>query len=113
MTLSLGSIPVVDWKSAIRVISEIRSSRRPVPIKRHEVVAAADMMLANKYLRDGGPAVRALDHLLASLPPIVDRNFPIFHAFGLKQLLGPPAIGAKGLGIDLDCSLRRFLQRDT
>ena len=40
-----------------------------VAVERHEVVAAADMMLADEDLRHGGPPVRALDHLLRTRPP--------------------------------------------
>ena len=63
-----GSIPVVDWKRAILVISnQIVETAAAFQIE--QVVAAADMVLPDEDLRDRGPAVRALDHLLPSSPP--------------------------------------------
>jgi hypothetical protein len=66
----------------------------------NEIVAPADVMLANEDLRDGRSAVRTLDHELARLTTIIDGNLAILDALCLEQLLGSPAIWAKCLGVD-------------
>ena len=91
-----------DWKSAMRVIRRNQIVEPAVAIERHEIVAPADMMLANENLRHGRPPVGALDHLLAHLAAEIDRNLPILDALRFEQRLRPPAIRAEGLGIDFD-----------
>src|SRR5438034_11393056 len=78
-----------------------------------QVIAAADMMLADEDLRNRGAAISALDHLLANLAAIIDRDLAILHALLLEQRLSAPAVRAEGLGINLDrrhrCSSTRHL----
>ena len=81
-------------------------------IERDKIVATADMMAADEDLRDGRAAVGALDHHLARLAAEIDRNLAIIDALGLEQLLGAPAIGAEGLGVDFDVTCDP-LTRDT
>src|SRR4051812_45496250 len=70
------------------------------PFQRHEVVAAADMRVADEDLRHGRAAVRALDHRLPLLPAEIDGNLLILDSLAVEQVLGSPAIRTEGLGID-------------
>jgi hypothetical protein len=71
-------------------------------VKRHQVVTATHMGLANKNLRHCA-ATRDLHHVSARLWVCVDANFfYVCHSFGRQQLLGPNAIRADGRGVHLD-----------
>src|SRR6185312_4419275 len=77
-------------------------------MKLEQVVATADMVLADENLRDRSAAVRALDHQVERLATVIHGDFAIFDAPFLEQRLGPPAIGAECLGVDLDGHLSSF-----
>ena len=61
-----GSMPVVDWKSAILVMAAISSSSLPSRSSAEQIVAAADMPAADENLRHGRAAVGALRPSAAS-----------------------------------------------
>ncbi|VTZ26758.1 hypothetical protein MPC1_3800003 [Methylocella tundrae] len=66
-----------------------------------EIVATADMPVAEEDLRDAG-AAGALRQFSAKLPVIIDRDFSEFEILFLQQRLGPVAIGTCRRGVDRD-----------
>ena len=46
-----------------------KSSSLPDPLERDQVVATANVVVADKDLRDGRPAIGALDHGSRASPP--------------------------------------------
>ena len=55
--LAAGSMPVVDWKRAMRVMSGRQQLVELAgAVERHQIVAAADVMLADEDLRNGRAA---------------------------------------------------------
>jgi hypothetical protein len=71
-------------------------------IKCHQIIAPADMGVANVDLRHRA-ATSDLHHVLALGRVGIDAHFfDVFDAFGLEDLFGPNAIGANGGGVHLD-----------
>src|SRR6185503_8106969 len=99
-----GSMPVCDWKSAIRVMVSGREQRVELagPLERDQVVAAPDVPLADEDLGNRHPSLGALDHHLLLGPTEIDHDLPILDALRGQQVLGAPAIGTGGLGVDFD-----------
>jgi len=70
-------------------------------VKRHQVIAAPNMGLANEDLRHGSATCDG-HHVLTRFWLRVDPDFlNLGHAFGLQNLLGANAIRANGRGVHL------------
>jgi len=76
-----------------------------------QVVAAADVMLADEDLWNRGAALGSLDHDVARFTAVIDGDLAIFDTPVLEQLLGSPAIGAERLGVDLNGHERSLTRR--
>src|SRR3954463_9018170 len=94
-----GSMPLLDWKSAIRVIGSGGDQLVELAgaLERDELVAAPDMLALDEDLRHRRSPSRALDHRLFLRPAEIDHDLLIRHAFGFEQVFGAPAIRTKGL----------------
>src|SRR4029079_8613192 len=71
-----GSMPVCDWKSAIRVMVSDREQCVELAgaLERDELVAAADVPLADEDLGNRHPSLGALDHHLLLGPAEIDHD---------------------------------------
>src|SRR5262245_45255998 len=67
-----------------------------------QIVAAADMDLADENLRHGHAAIGTLDHLGAPFRIGADIDFGELHVLAVQQRLGRDAIGAIAGRIDFD-----------
>jgi hypothetical protein len=70
-------------------------------LQRHHVVAAADVLLADEDLREGG-AARAVHHLLAQRGIHARLDLGEVGALVVEQLQGPGAVAAERTGVDGD-----------
>src|SRR3954464_9540128 len=74
-----GSMPVFDWKSAIRVIGSGGDQLVELAgaLERDELVAAPDMLALDEDLRHRRSPSRALDHRLFLRPAEIDHDLLI------------------------------------
>src|SRR5690349_21381456 len=74
----------------------------PGMIERHQLIAATDVLTADKDLRDRGPTTRATDRLLTRSRPMRRVNLADCHALAAQQGQSPSAERAPGLGVDFN-----------
>src|SRR5665213_2935668 len=96
------------WRSCCFPIACEQGIELAGALERIQIVAAADMRLADKNLRYGHLSIGSLDHGLALLPVSADIDLIIGCALLFQQGLGGSAIGAIAGGVDINRG-HRFL----
>ena len=85
-----------------RAVAREQGDQAAPAVERDQVVAAADMGLADEDLRHRAPA-REVHHGGARLRVAVDADLlDLLDALGLEDLLGANAVRANGGGVHLD-----------